>query len=80
MQPNELRGLPYKFSIVLREFVQALMKKLQTAREQAQERLPSMPNDSLHERVRHSGQPHTNISAIERSRPRARASWSAESE
>jgi transposase len=66
MQTNELRGLLYEFGIVLSEGHQALMKELPAALEKAQQRLPSMLVDSLHEQVRRIGQLQADIGAIER--------------
>jgi transposase len=66
MQTNELRGLLYEFGIVLSEGHQALMKELPGALEQAQQRLPSMLIDSLHEQVRRIRQLQADIGAIER--------------
>lgn len=66
MQTNELRGLLYEFGIVLSEGHQALMKELPAALEKAQQRLPSMLIDSLHEQVRRIGQLQADIGAIER--------------
>jgi transposase len=65
MQTNELRGLLYEFGIVLSEGHQALMKELPAALEKAQQRLPSMLVDSLHEQVRRIGQLQADIGAIE---------------
>ena len=66
MQTNELRGLLYEFGIVLSEGHQALIKELPVALAQAQQRLPSMLIDSLHEQVRRIGQLQADIGAIER--------------
>lgn len=66
MQTNELRGLLYEFGIVLPEGHQALMKELPAALDQAQQRLPSMLIDSLHEQLRRIGQLQADIGAIER--------------
>jgi transposase len=66
MQTNELRGLLYEFGIVLPEGHSALLKELPAALAQAQQRLPSMLMDSLHEQVRRVQQLKADIGAIER--------------
>lgn len=66
MHTNELRGLLYEFGIVLPEGHSALLKELPAALEHAQQRLPSMLMDSLHEQVRRVEQLQADIGAIER--------------
>lgn len=66
MQTNELRGLLYEFGIVLSEGHAALLKELPAALDQAQQRLPSILMDSLHEQVRRISQLQADIGAIER--------------
>lgn len=66
MQTNELRGLLYEFGILLSEGHASLLKKQPAALDQAQQRLPSMLMDSLHEQVRRIVQLKADIGAIER--------------
>jgi transposase len=65
MQSNEIRGLLYEFGIVIGEGYTALRKELPASLSQAQERLPAVLMDSLHEQVRRIESLDRDIAAIE---------------